>query len=326
MANPTGRILNRFSRDQNLVDELCPSTFFDFIQSALFCLAAIILLCVSLPWLIILVPILYYFFLSLRSRYIKSSREIKRLEAISRSPIYADFSAALDGLSTLRAYKLEERITSSFYNQLDKNQRAWHGFLMVSRWLGFRLDFLCTALLVVMVFLSATFKGTYDVGLIGFALVYALSLSGLAQWSVRQSAEVENQMTAMERINNYAHLQTEDGYGTKYGDVSIDAHASQVVAPSMPGEGVAMTTLSTADDEAIDFNTTENASMVTKKSQNENNLGGQGGGTIDITDLSVTYRIDLPPVLCDLNIHIWRGCKAGIVGRTGSGMNLSCSF
>lgn len=206
--------MNRFSRDQNLVDEVCPSTFFDFIQTTLFCLAAIALLCVSLPWMLLLLPFLYYTFVYFRSKYIKSSREIKRLEAISRSPIYADFSAALDGLNTLRAYKLESRITSSFFNQLDKNQRVWHSFLMVSRWLGFRLDFLCSFILVVVVILAASLKGKYDVGLIGFALVYTLSLSGLAQWSVRQSAEVENQMTAMERINSYAHLPAEDGYCT----------------------------------------------------------------------------------------------------------------
>jgi ATP-binding cassette subfamily C (CFTR/MRP) protein 4 len=100
------------------VDEVCPSTFFDFIQCALFCLAALALLCISLPYLLILVPFIYYLFIFLRSKYIKSSREIKRLEAVSRSPIYADFSAALDGLNTLRAFKLEARISSSFYSQV----------------------------------------------------------------------------------------------------------------------------------------------------------------------------------------------------------------
>ena len=47
--------------------------------------------------------------------------------------------------------------------------------------------------------------------------------------------------------------------------------------------------------------------------------GQAGGGAVDIRGLSVTYREDLPPVLRGLSIHIWGGCKAGIVGRTGSG-------
>jgi ATP-binding cassette subfamily C (CFTR/MRP) protein 4 len=314
VANPTGRILNRFSRDQNLVDEVCPATFFDFIQTTLFCLAAIILLCISLPWLLILVPVIYYLFVFLRSKYIKSSREIKRLEAVSRSPIYADFSAALDGLNTLRAYKLEERITTSFYSQLDKNQRVWHSFLMVSRWLGFRLDFMCTFILIVMVFLSASLKGKYDVGLIGFALVYTLSLSGLAQWSVRQSAEVENQMTAMERINTYAHLPPEVGYKAKLGDAYSPRQTPGFSSHKSDGQQKkSYIATTTSDEDNADMTAVE---LVVPGGEAEKNFGG---GTIDIKNLTVTYRQDLPPVLRQLDIHIWAGCKAGIVGRTGSG-------
>ena len=67
-------------------------------------------------------------------RYLKSSREIKRIEAVTRSPIYSDFSAVLEGLSTLRAFGLQKRITQSFCARIDDNARAWFSFLMVSRY------------------------------------------------------------------------------------------------------------------------------------------------------------------------------------------------
>lgn len=170
IANPTGRILNRFAKDQNQVDEMFPSTFFDFVQCTLFCISAIVLVCASMPWLILLMPPLWYTFLHFRSVYVTSSREIKRIEALTRSPIYADFSAALEGLQTLRAYGLQRRITSSFRQQLDANHRVWNAYLMISRWIGFRLDFLCTVILIAMAFLCALLKGSVDVGLVGFAL------------------------------------------------------------------------------------------------------------------------------------------------------------
>jgi ABC-type multidrug transport system fused ATPase/permease subunit len=170
IANPTGRILNRFAKDQNQVDEMFPSTFFDFVQCTLFCFSAIILVCASMPWLVLLMPPLWYAFLHFRSIYVTSSREIKRIEALTRSPIYADFSAALEGLHTLRAYGLQKRITSSFRQQLDANMRVWNAYLMISRWIGFRLDFLCTFILIAMAFLCALLKGSVDVGLVGFAL------------------------------------------------------------------------------------------------------------------------------------------------------------
>lgn len=205
---------------------------------------------------------------------------------------------------------------------------------------------MCTFILIIMVFLSAALKGQYDVGLIGFALVYTLSLSGLAQWSVRQSAEVENQMTAMERINTYAHLPAEEGYFSQYkyskgggeGEIQsgLNKKEDEVIttaAKSTPSITTPVITSPSSSDPPPEevFDTVEltDCELVsddkikhTEQGKGEtvySNIVGAGGGTIDIRGLSVTYREDLPPVLKDLNIHIWGGCKAGIVGRTGSG-------
>ena len=141
-------------------------------------------MCVAEPWLVLLMPFLLGAFLIVRRKYMKSSMEIKRLEAVSRSPIYADFSAVLEGLVTLRAYNLEQAATASFQRQLDTNIRAWFSFLYVSRWLGFRLDSICAVLMVCVALVSVALRDTIDVGLLSFAIVYTLSLSGLLQWTV----------------------------------------------------------------------------------------------------------------------------------------------
>lgn len=191
IANPTGRILNRFSRDQNLTDEALPVTLFDFIQCFLFCLAALILVLVSIPYLILIIPPLLFAFMKSRHKFVASQREIKRLESVSRSPIYTDFTSTLDGITSLRAYKLEKRATKSFQDQINKNARAWFNFLIASRWLGFRLDFQCATILIAISIVAVILQDSIDVGLLGFALVYTMSLSGLLQWTVRQSAEVD---------------------------------------------------------------------------------------------------------------------------------------
>ena len=129
-----GRILNRFTKDQSQADEALPITLFDSLQSAFYCISVLLLICVSIPYLIILMPFLILLFDFVRNKYLINSIEIKRLEAISRSPIYVDFSSALEGLVTLRGYKLEKATVKSFQKQLDINTRAWFSFLMVSRW------------------------------------------------------------------------------------------------------------------------------------------------------------------------------------------------
>ena len=133
-----------------------------------------------------MMPFLFYLFNYARNKYVVNSIEIKRLEAISRSPIYVDFSSALEGLVTLRGYRLEKAAERSFQQQLDRNSRAWFSFLMVSRWLGFRLDLESSIVLICVVFVAVALRDTIDIGLIGFTIVYTLSLAGLLQWTVRQ--------------------------------------------------------------------------------------------------------------------------------------------
>lgn len=162
-ANPTGRILNRFTRDLGQVDELLPQTIFDCLAIFAFCIGTLVLICVVIPYLLLLMPPILAMFIYVRTRYVKSSRELKRLEAVSRSPIYADFSATLDGLSTLKAYGLRRVCTESFHRQIDRNSRVWYAFLMVSRWLGFRLDMESALVLVVVVFVAISLRTSIDV-------------------------------------------------------------------------------------------------------------------------------------------------------------------
>jgi ABC-type multidrug transport system fused ATPase/permease subunit len=289
IANPTGRILNRFSKDQNIVDELMPITLFDFIQSALFVLAAVVLVCVSLPELLALLAPLVYGFYVARRRFLASSREIKRLEAVSRSPVYADFSATIQGLVTIRAYGLQQAVQQRFINLINDNARAWYCFLLVSRWLGFRLDLIAALFLFAAAVLVVPLRSTIDVGITGFALVYALSLSSLFQWSVRLSAESENHMTSTERVLKYAHhLDSEPGYAPEFEDGTNPAH------------------------DAPTGQTTKEISLVEL-------TPWPSKGTLQVQSLTVTYRPDLPPVLENLSFEIAGGSKVGVVGRTGAG-------
>lgn len=316
VANPTGRILNRFTKDQNQVDELFPSTFFDCFQCILFCLSSLALVCISVPWLLIIMVGVGYLFVYYRNRYIKSSLEVKRIEAVTRSPIYADFSATLDGLSTLRAYHLQDRFITSFQQSLQNNARAWYSFLMTSRWLGFRLDMISSSVLVILLFFSCALKDQVDVGLIGFALVYTLSLAGLLQWTVRQSAEVENQMTSVERIRAYGSLPPEDGYRATIHDMK----QTPMTNKESTVEKYNLLTNSPLHDSDIENQlqltvpVTHNTIPATKSPASHGRVGH-----VVIKSLTVTYRSDLPPVLKDLTIDIPAGYKVGICGRTGSG-------
>nr|XP_040058389.1 multidrug resistance-associated protein 4-like isoform X2 [Gasterosteus aculeatus aculeatus] len=175
--NPIGRILNRFSKDIGYLDSLLPWTFVDFIQVLLQVIGVIAVAAVILPWILIPVVPLFAVFLFLRFYFLQTSRDIKRLESTTRSPVFSHLSSSLQGLSTIRAFKAQR----SFQQVFDEHQDLHSGL---------------------------------EPGAVGLALSYALTLTGMFQWGVRQSAEIENMMTSVERVVEYAELESEAPWET----------------------------------------------------------------------------------------------------------------
>lgn len=113
--NRIGQILNRFSKDICCMDELLPEVFFEAIQLILFCCSAIVLPAVLNFWIVLPACILVVTFLFIGRYYVKTSREVKRLEAINRSPVFTHFSDTLAGLVTIRSFSMEEDFIKKMY-------------------------------------------------------------------------------------------------------------------------------------------------------------------------------------------------------------------
>ena len=114
-SNPVGRILNRFSKDVGCLDELLPKTFLVSIQLVLLVFASIIVPTVTNPWLLFFVVPLTVLVLYISKYYLKTSRELKRLESICRSPVYSHFSETLNGLDTIRTRGRQRDFVDQFY-------------------------------------------------------------------------------------------------------------------------------------------------------------------------------------------------------------------
>ena len=152
-TNPTGRILNRFSKDQGIIDEQLSVVAFDALQAMMAVIGALILLAVVVPYILPLFVPLGFAFVWIQRRYLKTSRELKRFEAVTRSPLYASLSEALRGLSTIRAFNASKRFIDNFLEKLSDNAAWWFAWLTSARWIGFRLDFLVSIILTVAPFL-----------------------------------------------------------------------------------------------------------------------------------------------------------------------------
>ena len=191
-TTPLGRILNRFSKDQDSVDTLLPDAVRSFALTLANTNATFLLISLITPaFLVPLIPllILYYY---VQKLYRATSRELKRLDALSRSPLYAQFAETLTGLPTIRASGATDRFISVNQNLIDLNNRPLFLQLCIQRWLGLRLEMIGNVL-ILAASLLCVWMGVSP-AMTGLSISYALSVTGVLNWTVRQAAEMEIQM------------------------------------------------------------------------------------------------------------------------------------
>lgn len=126
----------------------------------------------------------------------------------ARSPIYSHLGASLNGLSTIRAFEAQTILVREFDSLQDLNSSAFYMFMTTSRAFGFWLD-VFSVIYIAIVTLSFFLMADVGGGNVGLAITQAMGLTGMVQWGMRQSAELENTMTAVERVVEYQTVDPE---------------------------------------------------------------------------------------------------------------------
>ncbi|KAM0353414.1 hypothetical protein ACHAP4_008660 [Fusarium culmorum] len=209
---PAGRILNRFSSDIYRVDEVLARTFNMLFVNAARSGFTLIVISVATPAFIALIiplALTYYF---IQRYYLRTSRELKRLDSVSRSPIYAHFQESLGGISTIRAYRQQQRFELENEWRVDANLRAYFPSISANRWLAVRLEFIGAIVILAAAgfsIMSVTGSRHLSPGIVGLAMSYALQITTSLNWIVRQTVEVETNIVSVERVLEYAALPSE---------------------------------------------------------------------------------------------------------------------
>ncbi|KAL5236135.1 hypothetical protein ACI65C_003545 [Semiaphis heraclei] len=207
--NPSGRILNRFSKDIGSIDEMLPFVLMDVIQIGLIVIGILIIVAITNPFLIMPTLIIVVIFFKIRNIYMTISQSIKRLEGVTRSPVITHLNASLQGITTIRAFEAEQVLSAEFSIHQDLHSSAWYLFICSSRAFGFWLDLTCLVYISIVTFCFLIIdKDTYS-GNVGLAITQSIGLIGLFQWGMRRSVELENQMTSVERVLEYTVLPQE---------------------------------------------------------------------------------------------------------------------
>ncbi|KRF85619.1 multidrug resistance-associated protein 1 isoform X9 [Drosophila virilis] len=207
-TTPVGRIISRFSKDIDTLDHLLPSLILSFVWLLFEVLATIVVISISTPiFLAVIVPIGFIYYFAQRF-YVATSRQLMRLESVSRSPIYSHFGETVTGVSTIRAYTVQDRFIEESDNKVDKNQVCKYPSLIANRWLAVRLEMVGN-LIILFASLFAVLGGQTNPGLVGLSVSYALQVTQTLNWLVRMSSDIETNIVSVERIKEYGETKQE---------------------------------------------------------------------------------------------------------------------
>ncbi|KAA8550694.1 hypothetical protein F0562_002378 [Nyssa sinensis] len=268
-STPAGRILNRVSVDQSVVDLDIPFRLGGFASTTIQ-LLGIVGVMTKVTWQVLLLVVpMAIACLWMQKYYMASSRELVRIVSIQKSPVIHLFGESIAGAATIRGFGQEKRFMKRNLYLLDCFARPFFCSLAAIEWLCLRMELLSTFVFAFCMVLLVSFpQGNIDPSMAGLAVTYGLNLNArLSRW-ILSFCKLENRIISIERIHQYCHIPSE---------------APPIIEDCRPP-----------------FSWPEN-------------------GTIELTDLKVRYKENLPMVLHGVTCTFPGGKKIGIVGRTGSG-------
>lgn len=265
-TQPLGRIINRLSRDAEVMDNQLSEAIRMFIYTLAIVLSIVVLLSYYFPWFLVALGPLTILVLYATAYYRSSASQMKRHEASLRSVMFAKFGESVTGVSTIRAYGAQARAVQRVHDAIDDMDSAHFLTLSNQRWVTSRLDLVAASVVAIVGLLVVLLRTSVEPSVSGLVLSYVLSITQMMQLVVRSLSEVENAMVSTERLHEY----------------EIDLPQEQIQTGSVPESWPSR-------------------------------------GEIQMKDIVMRYRPELPPVLRGLNMSIRAGEKIGIVGRTGAG-------
>ncbi|KAI8850822.1 P-loop containing nucleoside triphosphate hydrolase protein [Chytridium lagenaria] len=200
-TNPMGRIVNRFSRDVAEIDRWLALVIRGCLNlwSAVFCNLILIGYIVPVVFAVVVPTIPIYFYI--QKFYRNASRELKRLEAIGRSPLFSQFSETLMGLSTVRAFGSSERFIEKNQDLINVANRPTLLRNYVDIWVSIRAEFFVAVLCLAVSCFGLAFR--INPALLGLSVGYTLTLTSSLNFALRLISETEGRMNSVERLNYY---------------------------------------------------------------------------------------------------------------------------
>ncbi|UJR13227.1 hypothetical protein I4U23_000249 [Adineta vaga] len=208
-CTPIGRIINRFAKDIDSLDNILPVSFSSTLTTLGSVLVTTSVLIYTSWYALIAIISLAIPFAFIQRVYVTSSRQLRQLDSTTKSPLYSNFTETLQGLSSIRAYKAQDRFIGINDDRLDHNQACFFASQVVCRWLGVRLEILANVLTFMTSLFAVFMRQHFTVGIIGLAITCTMQVTQSLGWLVLFISDIESNIVSVERIQEYTELDSE---------------------------------------------------------------------------------------------------------------------
>ncbi|EZG83063.1 putative multidrug resistance-associated protein 1 [Gregarina niphandrodes] len=354
-SNPIGRLSNKFSKDLYTIDESLPSTLYSFLSQFVNVIGVFMAIGIVIPEMVLVILPTLTLYIMIERMYVTVARQFKRIDSISRSPVFTHFSESLDGAKTIRVMKCVDQFIGHHLKWLDESMSAIYIYTVSNRWLSIRLECVGTIIVVCAGLFCIMLKSRLTGGSAGLALSYAINVTSSINSLVRLSGDRETDIIALERTIEYdqdENCPQEDYVGKPRSrntpsDVNVsgiqtksyiavarsgEAKSGELATVTRSGELATVTRsgeLATVTRSGELATVTRSGELATVTQSGElaavtqsNRVMSQqasGSTSLEFKNVSLRYRVGLPFALKNVSFSITRGEKVGIVGRTGAG-------
>lgn len=303
-TQPVGRILSRFSGDVEVLDSGAPALIETAAENSAQILLSLVTVMAVLPYYLILAAFLFVVFSRLTRIFRSASRDLKRIDGITRSPVASLLTDVVHGVTSIRAFGLADQMRQRNFDAVDLNSRSYFSLYVSNRWLAIRLDSLTTVSAGVSAVLCVLLRVPPSIG--GLALTAALSLGGILQYTFRTIAEAESALTSVERLDAMSRVPSEPQL---QGEPVTAEEAERALGPVPP--------VVVAHKAPHAVPASWNAELAARS--------WPTAGVLEVRGVTARYRDGLPAVLRDVSFVTRPAERVCVVGRTGAGKSTVCA-
>ena len=206
---PKGQIFNRLSNDLFKIDIGESFMFYNVTSYSANLIGQVVVCAIFQPYCLILVPFIIILGLFTMRYYLNCSREISRLESISRSPMLNSVNETVAGALTIRAFKLSSFFTDDFRSKADNFLKTRIFLVGIMNWYTLMLDFLSYTFIVFLLLFSIFFRFDFAPATIGILLTYCVQIQDELVRYLTCRSNLENDMVGLERCIAYTKIISE---------------------------------------------------------------------------------------------------------------------